>query len=141
MSYWQFLIIAGIVFVIIEIFTPAMFFLNLALACFLTALVALFIIDWNILIPVFAISSLLFLLFLRPLLVRTREDGEKTGVEGKYIGKIAKVVEVVTQNSGVITLYDERWTARSNLGDEIPAGSEVKIVRNESLTLFVEKIY
>ncbi len=142
MSYWQLLIIAGIVFIIIEIFTPVMFFLNLALACFLTAIVALFILDWNILVPVFAVSSIIFLLFLRPLLVKTRSNGDrKTGVDEKYIGKIAKVVETVTSNSGVISLYDERWNARSNLGEEIPVGSEVKIVRNESLMLFVEKIY
>lgn len=141
MSYWQLLIIVGIVFVIIEIFTPVMFFLNLALACFLTAIVALFVLDWNILVPVFVISSLVFLLFLRPLLVKTKENGEKTGVEEKYIGKIAKVVETVTATGGVVALYDERWNARSNLGDEIPVGSEVKIVRNESIMLFVEKIY
>lgn len=141
MAYWQLLIITGIVFIIIEIFTPMMFFLNLALASFLTAAVAFFIKDWTILTPVFVVSSLILLLFLRPLLIKTRENGQKTGVEEKYIGKIAKVSETVTTNSGVISIYNERWEARSNLGEEIPAGSDVKIVRNESLILFVEKIY
>lgn len=141
MAYWQLLLITGIVFIIIEIFTPMMFFLNLALASFVTAVAAFFISDWSILVPVFVVSSLIFLIFLRPLLVKSRENGQKTGVEEKYIGKVAKVTEAVTANSGVISIYNERWEARSNLGEEIPAGSDVKIVRNESLVLFVEKIY
>lgn len=140
MSYWQILIIAGVIFVIVEIFTPVMFFLNLALACFLTAIVAFFILDWNVLIPVFVVASAIFLLFLRPLLLRNKENGPKTGVEEKYLGKLAKVVEIVTSTGGVVSIYDERWNARSNQGDEIPVGSEVKIIRNESLILFVEKI-
>lgn len=141
MQYWQILVIAGVIFIIMEIFTPAMFFLNLALACFITAVIALFVVDLNYLVPVFLAFSLLFLLFLRPLLVKNIKNGEKTGVEEKYIGKFAQVTETITANSGVITIYNERWEARSNNGGEIPAGSTVKIVRNESLILFVDKVY
>ncbi|MDD3436065.1 MAG: NfeD family protein [Candidatus Gastranaerophilales bacterium] len=140
MLHWHILLIAGIVFLIIEIFTPVLFFLNFALACFLTAILALFIIDWNILIPVFVAFSAIFLIFLRPLLVKARTNGQKTGVEEKYIGKTAKVVETVTSTSGVVSIYDERWNARSESGEEIPAGAEVKIVRNESLLLYVEEV-
>lgn len=141
MEYWQLLVIAGVIFVIVEIFTPVMFFLNLALACFITAVFAVFFIDWNVLVPVFVVFSAIFLLFLRPFLIRTKENGDKkTGVEEKYIGKTAKVIEPVTSASGVVSIYDERWNARSSTGEELPVGSEVKIVKNESLMLFVEKI-
>lgn len=139
MQYWQLLVITGVIFIIIEIFTPMMFFLNLALACFLTAVVALFITDWNILIPVFVAFSAFLLMFLRPILIRSRGNGKSTGVEAKYIGKIAKVVETVTSTGGVVSIYDERWNARSISGGEIPVGSEVKIVRNESLLLYVKR--
>jgi len=140
MLHWQLLIIAGLLFLLIEIFTPVLFFLNFALACFITAVVAFFTADWNILIPVFVIFSALFLMFLRPLLIKSRTNGQKTGVEEKYIGKTAKVVETVTSNSGVISLYDERWNARSQSGEDLEIGSVVKIVRNESLMLYVEKV-
>lgn len=140
MEYWQLLIMTGVVFIIIEIFTPVMFFLNLALACFMTAVVAYYISDWNILVPLFVISSAIFLIFLRPILIKKRENGDtKTGVDEKYIGKIAKVTDTITAQSGVVAIYNERWEARSNTGEEIPVGSEVKIVRNESLVLYVEK--
>lgn len=138
MQYWQLLIITGIIFLIIEMLTPVMFFLNLALACFITAIIALFLVDWNILIPIFVVFSAIFLIFLRPILIKNRENGKKTGVEEKYIGKTAKVTETVTGNSGVISIYNERWEARSESGEEIPAGSDVKIVRNESLILYVK---
>lgn len=139
MVHWQFLLVIGVVFLIIEMFTPIMFFLNLALAAFLTAIVAFYVVDWNILVPIFVVASAIFLLFLRPILIKKRENGQKTGVEEKYIGKIAKVVETVTTQSGVVSIYDERWNARSSTGEEIPVGSEVKIVKNESLLLYVEK--
>lgn len=139
MLHWQLLVLAGVVFIIVEILTPVLFFLNLAIACFLTAILALFIIDWNILIPVAVALSVLFLIFLRPLLIKTRTNGQKTGVDEKYIGKIAKVTETVTATSGIVSIYDERWNARSQNGEEISIGSEVKIVRNESLLLYVEK--
>lgn len=140
MAYWQLLIITGVVFIIIEIFTPVMFFLNLALACFLTAIVALFVFDWNILVPVFVVLSMAFLIFLRPILVKKRNHEEKTGVEEKYIGKIAKVIEPVTSTSGGISIYDERWNARCETGEEFSVGSEVRIVKNDSLILYVESV-
>ncbi len=140
MGHWQLLVIVGVIFIIIEMFTPVLFFLNLALACFMTAVLAFYVFDWNILVPVFVAFSALFLVFLRPLLIKTRQNGnKKTGMEEKYIGKIAKVTENVTSNSGLVSIYDERWNARSESGEEIPVGSEVKIVKYESLMLYVEK--
>ena len=43
--------------------------------------------------------------------------------------------------SGIITLYGERWEARlSESEEEIPENTEVKIVKNDSLIMYVEKI-
>lgn len=139
MVFWQIFVIVGILFLIIEIFTPMFFFLNFAIAAFLTAVLALFVFSWNILIPSFVALSAIFLIFLRPLLVKNKNGDKKTGVEEKYIGKTAKVIETVTSVSGVVSIYDERWNARSNTGEEFPVGTEVKIIKNESLMLFVEK--
>lgn len=139
MAYWHLLLITGVVFIIIEMVTPTMFFLNLALAAFVTAGVAYFVPDWNILVPVFVVTSLIFLIFLRPLLVKKRTNDQKTGVEEKYIGNIAKVIETVSSTSGGVALYDERWNARSVTGEEFQVGQEVRIVRNDSLILYVEK--
>lgn len=140
MVHWQFLLIIGVLFLIVEMFTPALFFLNFAIAAFLTAIVALFVFDWNILVPIFVVSSAILLLFLRPLLVKSRNGDKKTGVEEKYIGKVAKVLETVTSTGGVVSIYDERWNARTMGPEEILIGEEVRIVKNESLLLYVEKM-
>ena len=80
-------------------------------------------------------------MFLRPLLIKNKKDKEsQTGMESKYIGKIVKVIEPITKFSGAITIYDERWEARVDSDETIPVGSEVKIIKNESLVLTVEKI-
>lgn len=96
MILWEIFAIAGLVFIILEMIVPSMFFLNLAAAGFITAIVAVWIANWIILTILFVILSILSVLFLRPILIKNRADKEKeTGMQGKYIGKIVKVIEPV----------------------------------------------
>lgn len=141
MVYWQILAIIGISFLIIEIFTPMMFFLNFSLACFCTAILSLYTKNLNILIPFFVVLSILFVSFLRPILMKKlKNKNYSTGVEEKYIGKTAKVIEDISKNSGAISIYDERWNARTLTDETFKVGEEVKIIKNESLIFYVEKI-
>ena len=136
MNLWEFLVVCGIGFVILELFTPGMFFLNFALASFITAFAALFTTRMITLVLIFFIFSFLSFAFLRPFILKRKSEGKETGINDKYIGKNAKVIEEITQNSGAISIYDERWEARSEEGT-IPTGSEVKIVKNDSLIMYV----
>ena len=138
MSLWEFITVCGIVFVLLELFIPSMFFLNFAFAAFVTAIVSLFIAKTITLVLVFFIFSFLSFAFLRPLLLKRKGKDNETGVNDKYIGKQAKVVEEVSGNNGAISIYDERWNARTEDGSVIPAGTEVKIIRNENLIMYVE---
>ena len=141
MALWQIFSIIAVVAVILEIIIPSAFFLNFAVAGVLTALLSLFVNSWNALIIDFIILSLLSIWLIRPLLLRHRDNKDnQTGLDGKYIGKTAKVTEAVTKNSGAVTIYDERWDARIQEGEDIPAGSEVRIIKNDSLILYVERI-
>ena len=137
MVIWQVWAIFCLVCIILEMIVPTMFFLNFAVGAFVSAICALYIANWTILIVIFVAVSLLSLLVLRPLLVKKTDISQETGINAKYIGKIAKVVETVTANSGVISIYDERWQARCE--GEIPVGSEVIIEKNESLIMFVKE--
>lgn len=140
MLAWHFLCVIGIAFVILEIFTPSMFFLNFALAAFITAGISLITLNKFALVLAFFLLSFLSFVFLRPILLRRNSKDTETGMEGKYIGKTAKVTEEVTAERGVITIYGERWEARCENGEIIPAGTEVKILRNDSLIMYVAKI-
>ena len=140
MFLWQIYVIAGLLFIILEMAVPSMFFLNLAVAGFITAVVSLFVTSWIYLIFIFTVLSILSIALLRPLLLRKSNKEQQTGMEGKYIGKIVKVIEPVDRYNGAITVYDERWEARTDSDEQIPVGSEVKIVKYDSLILTVERI-
>ena len=140
MVIWQLLVIIGLAFLVLEMFTPVMFFLNFAIAAFITAIASIFINDINVLLISFTVIALVLLLFLRPLLMNRKTSKEQTtGIENKYIGKTAKVIETITQTSGAISIYDERWEARILDNNEIPVGENVKIVKYDSLIMFVER--
>ena len=137
---WQFLCVVGIAFVILEIFTPSMFFLNFALAAFITAGITLITLNKFALVLAFFLLSFLSFVFLRPMLLRRNSKETETGIEVKYIGKTAKVIEEVGSNGGVITIYGERWEARTQDCEIIPIGTEVKILKNDSLIMYVTKV-
>ena len=139
---WEIFTIAGLVFIILEMLVPSMFFLNLAIAAVITALVAVWISNWITLTIIFVLLSIVSIVFLRPILIKDKRSKEtQTGMESKYIGKVVKVIEPITKFSGAITIYDERWEARIDNNDEtITVGNEVKIVKNEGLVLTVEKL-
>ena len=65
-------------------------------------------------------------------------QSKETGINSKYIGQTARAEEDITNSSGVISIYGERWEARSENGTTIEKGSEVKIIRNESIIMYVE---
>lgn len=139
----MFYIILGIafIFLILEMLTPVLFFLNFALAAFICAIIALFTSNITILVIAFSILSVASMYTLRPLLVKNQKDKKlETGLESKYIGKTAKAVEDINKDSGAISLYDERWQARNINDDTIEKGSKVEIVRNESIVMFVKKV-
>ena len=142
MVLWQIFVIAGIASLILEMILPSGFFLNFALSGFITAVIALYVSDLTVLIIDFVVIAFLSLLILRPVLLKTLKSSKEkeTGVKSEYIGQIVKVVQPVSKFSGVISIYDERWEARVENDDEIPAGTEVRIVKNDSLIMYVERI-
>ena len=117
MHLWELLGVVGIAFLILEMFTPSMFFLNFSVAAFICAVVSVFIKNPTILVLTFFVLSFVSFIFLRPILVKKFCRGKETGVQSKYIGKVAKAEEDVTEFSGVISIYGERWEARSEDGN------------------------
>lgn len=141
MTIWELFAIVGLACLILEMIVPSMFFLNLAAAGFVTAIVAVYLHNWVYLTLIFVGLSIISILFLRPILLRHKTTKEEeTGMEGKYIGKIVKVKEPVTKSTGAISIYDERWEARCETDETINGGEEVRIVKYDSLVLTVERI-
>lgn len=140
MELWQIIGIISIALFILEIFTPTMFFLGLALAALFTAVISIWYSSIYGLVVTFVVLSIIVSIFIKPALNKNTPEECQTGIEGKYIGKTAKAEADITKDSGVISIYGERWEARINGEEAIPTGSEVRIVRNDSLIMYVEKI-
>lgn len=141
MSAWIIFLIIALVCFIAEIYTPTMFFMNFAIAGIVCAVLGLMTDNYNILVPIFTILSIIFILFLRPILNINPKRDKEHSFESQYIGKIATAVSDISAFSGRLTVYDEEWEARTATEDapEIKKGSKVKIVRHDDLTMFVEK--
>ncbi len=142
MELWILFIIIAIIAVILEIMIPTLFCINFAFAGIITAAISIF---WQTslttLIFVFLGISLLSILLIKPLLTKMLKKDSDADFNSEYIGKTVKCIEPINENHGAVTIYDERWEARTLPGaEEIPVDSEVRIIKNESLTLFVEKI-
>lgn len=133
---WQLFLIIAMGFLLIEIFYPVMFFLNFALACIVTACIAVYFENMTSLIIIAVILSGWFLWILRPILIKKMKN--ETGIEDKYIGKVVKVIETINSDGGAISIYGERWNAKAD--EEIQSGEDVEILRNDSLVFYVKKI-
>ena len=143
MELWQLWILSGIFLVLIEIFMPTMFFLNLAISCFILAIFSYLGFGLFSQAILFAICSLCLIIFIRPLVLNTnckQSKKKQTGFESKYLGEDVKILETVDKNNGVVTIYGERWEAKSLNPEEVINKNEVaKIVGIEGLTLIVSK--
>lgn len=138
---WQIILGIGFIFLILEMFTPTMFFLNFSISAFICAILSLYVKNVYFLIVVFSILSVVLIFTLRPLLVRkTQNKNLETGINAKYIGKTAKVIEKIDNNSGAITIYDERWQAKSKNNETFEVDEMVKIVGFEGIVAYVEKV-
>ena len=102
MVLWEFIVICGIIFILLELFVPSMFFLNFAVAAFITAAASLYTSKMLTLTLVFFVFSFLSFVFLRPLLLKKKNKEVETGVNDKYIGKKAKVIEDISGENGSI---------------------------------------
>ena len=142
MEIWMLFLIISIVAVIVEIFIPTMFCINFAFAGILTALISIFWGNLQSLLIIFVVLSLLSIILIKPVLVKLVKKQSHADFDTQYIGKIVKSIEPITTNSGAVTIYDERWEARlaQEEAENIPEGEDVKIIRNDSLILYVEKV-
>ena len=90
---------------------------------------------------VFLVVSIACLILLRPFIMKYRKRGEAH--EATLVGKMAVVTQDVGDESAggrVKTPDGVTWTAISVDGSVIPAGSQVRIVNQVSIKLFVERM-
>lgn len=144
MNIWHIWIILGIVFFIIEIFTPSFFFASLGVGAFIASVAAYY--DYSITAQISVLSGGTFIIFIgvRPLLKlmqSTKGDNRKIGVNA-LIGQEAIVINQIdhANNSGRIKLGGEEWKACSANKDILEEGCMVIVKKIEGVTAHVTHI-
>ena len=138
--YW---LIAAIVLVIIEVCTAGFGALCFAIGAAFAALASGFGggIVWQIV--AFVVVSLLTFIFLRPVVVKfldKKSKNVKTNAEA-LIGRKGIVSERIdaTQHTGRVAIDGDDWKAVSDDGSVIEKGTEVEILKLDSIILTVKQ--
>ncbi|MCR5261448.1 MAG: NfeD family protein [Candidatus Gastranaerophilales bacterium] len=144
MNLWLILLIISVAFLIMEMFTPTLFFINLSIAAAVSAFIAYCGYSGTVITFVFLIISIATIGLIRPILLgKMQNKKEQTGMDDKYIGKTAKVITNVTKDDGRVSIYGEEWQAKldqTSQDEVVNAGEQVKIISVDSIIFTVEKV-
>ena len=141
MHYWIWLALAG-GFIVLEILTLSLIFFSFAIAALVGALGAAIWVGSSIQWVGFAITAVLTLAIIRPIVRKylfRKSSGGSTGMDA-LINHEAITLTDVSATMGTIRLRNETWTARCDIGS-IPARSEVMVARIDgAVAVVVPKI-
>lgn len=127
--------------IIVEIATLGLTSIWFAGGALVSAVVSCFNDNWLIQLIVFAIVSLVLLLFTKPIAQkRLMKEPEKTNVEG-LIGEKAYVTEEINniKSEGAVKLKGLEWSARSENDEIIEMDTEVVVKAISGVKLIVGK--
>ena len=93
-------------------------------------------------IALFLAVSLLCLLAVRPLARRHLNSRVEATNADRVIGEQAQVTEDIDNihGKGAVVIRGVTWTARSEDGSPVPAGSLVRVLRIEGVKVFVDRL-
>ena len=141
-QYWW--LIAGILLLLVEIFTPGFFAASLGIGAFSAAVVAYFdgSMEWQLL--VFSIFSILSIFLLRPIIKKHMYDTKdvKTNADA-LIGRVGTVIKEIdpATNQGRCAIDGDEW--QFIFSDEemrIEIGKKVRVIQRDSIILTVEPL-
>lgn len=122
-----------------EVLTLNLVLLMLSAAALVAAAVALTDAGLAVELLAFAGASTALLLFVRPIAQRhLRSPGGTVDTPRALEGRVAVVVEDVTDDAGQVRVHGEIWRARAYAGGpDLPAGTSVVVAQVEGATLHV----
>ena len=140
-NMWQIWAVIAVICLILELSSGDFFIICFSIGAvfaLISALVGLSI-YWQIFI--FAVFSLLSVLFVRPVALRWLHKNEpnKPSNADALLGRTGKVTEPITANaSGYVQIDGDMWKAVSQ--KDIPVGTTVRVIGRESTIVTVETL-
>ena len=139
LQFWHWWVFA-IVLIILEVFSPAAFFMWMGAAAGVTGTVLLMTpeISWQIQFIIFAVASIASILVGRTFFSRksaNTDDPTLSQLEQELTGKIYEVEKAIINGSGRVKVGESTWKAQ---GPDSEAGTSVKVVGVQGAVLLVE---
>ncbi len=136
-------IIVGIVLLIAEVFIPGFAVAALGIAGIVTGIVALYGVGVNGQLIVFAVTSLLVFISIRPLVLRYMDrhgNHVRTNAEA-LVGRMAIVSERIDPeaHTGRVDVLGDNWRAIAVDHEVSEPGQSVEVVRVEGTKLYVKR--
>lgn len=138
LDYWHWLVLA-VVLVILEVFSPGVFFLWMGLAAGMIGLILYFIpeLGWQYQLMLFALFSVVAIIAARAILQRhpIKTDQPNLNRRGEqYVGRMFTLEEPIFNGEGKIHVDDSTWKVR---GEDCPAGQRIKVIGVDGVVLLV----
>ena len=131
-------IFIAIVFVILELITATFFLVWFGVASLIAAILNYLGFDINVQISVFIIVSAVLILSTRKFANKITPESNKKTTSQRLIGKQAKVLRKIDNNTYIVRVAGEEWSAHTN--DSIDVDDTVKVVGINSIILVIERI-
>ncbi len=139
MQPWSWWILA-LILAVLELVTPALFFLGLATGAVFTGIMAWVMpASWQVQLIFFALfSALSVFLWRRGMAHRMSEKADSSLNQGSrnYIGKTYPVTEAIVGGRGKVQIGDGVWSVE---GEDCTIGTVVRVVRVDGTVLKVVK--
>ncbi len=140
-SWW----IAGFILLAAELVAPGVFLIWIGIASLVIGALSLLFWDaafwaWQLQLVLFAALSIAFALLGRKYFGKNREANDEPFLnqrEASLVGRTATLQEPVVEGRGRIRLDDTWWSVN---GEDIPAGTRVRIAAARGRTLTIEPL-
>ena len=131
-------ILVAIVFVILELITSSFFLVWFGIGAIVAAILNYLGFDIYVQFIAFAVVSLVLILSTRRFADRIAPESSKKTTAERLIGKTAKVLRQIDENTFVVSVAGEEWSAHTN--DAVDVDDTVKVVGINSIILIIEKV-
>ncbi len=140
LEYWHWWILAVALF-ILEVFSPAAFFIWIGFAAGIVGFLMLLIdMSWQTQIWIFAILSVVSVVLGRAWFKRNPIASDKPHLNRRgqeLVGRVFTVEQAIINGAGRIRVGETTWKAR---GADVAVGAKVKVVGIDSAVLQVEPV-
>ena len=131
-------IFIAVIFIILELITNTFFLVWFGVGALAASVLNYLGFDIYVQFIVFVIVSAVLILSTRRFADRITPDSSKKTTAERLIGNTAKVVRRIDENTNVVNVSGEEWSAHTN--DAVNVDDEVKVIGINSIILIIEKI-